>query len=53
MKLLKLLLLFVLIIVAKISFAQRDTIYFDKKWNECSSQGAMYYRLFSKEDGKL
>jgi TonB family protein len=51
MKLLKLLLVFM--IITKFSFAQQDTVFFDKNWNECSSQGAMYYRLFSKEDGML
>lgn len=52
MKKIKLALLVILFGSIKICFAQNDTIYFDKKWNECAKDSSKYYRIFGLENGK-
>jgi antitoxin component YwqK of YwqJK toxin-antitoxin module len=52
MKKIKLALLVILFGSIKICFAQNDTIYFDKKWNECAKDSSRYYRIFGLENGK-
>jgi hypothetical protein len=46
----KLALLVLLFGSIKICFAQNDTIYFDKKWKECTKDSSAYYRVFGLEN---
>jgi hypothetical protein len=52
MKKIKLALLLILLGCIKTCFAQNDTIYFDKKWKECSKDSFVYFRVFGLENFK-